>query len=157
MDDRLAVVTRAHHQLQPAELGFGAAAVPRQAVELEKELGTRSGIGPCSVGSHEQHVPQATGLILIGLSLAVGVVPDYAVCPGNGRDGDWSAGAAFTAHRSCIDQGTVGQGLGAGLAGNNLPEKRVFTRLITHRRSPWDCDPGETPLPCREGAFPAGR
>jgi len=62
------------------------------------------------------------------------------------------AEAGFTGHGSCIDQDAVGQGLGAGVDGNDLPEKRVFTRLITHRDSPWDCDPGETPPPCREGA-----
>ena len=58
----------------------------------------------------------------MGLSLAVGVVPGYTVRPGTGRDGCWPAEAGLSRYGSCIDQDAVGQGLGAGVDGNDLPK-----------------------------------
>jgi len=150
-DHGLTLITRTDDQFQGRQFRFRRPTVARYSVELVQQSIAGTRLGANGVGGHEEHIPQAAGLILVDLPVAVVLRPGHTVGPGGGRHGHRPREAGPFGHGARVDQHPVRNGLGAGVGGTDLAEERPASGVTSACAALVTIDSGRSPAMTAHG------
>ena len=80
-DNRFPVIAGTYHQFYRHDLCTAAVPIPGHAMQCEAQLITSVAALTNGHCRHKEHIPQASSLILIDLTVIVGILPGYAILP----------------------------------------------------------------------------